>query len=375
MKKIAFVLGASRYDLALYRATTDVASILGTKNVSVEYIFWESPGLLRKGDRYIDIFGLSNASVGCRIFSKIMTAILGKHFYQYLFSPFFVSQFYRAIDRKEYSSIFFHGMCCIPMTSGVGDNYIVVHSCKSKNLLGGMVGIKRRFYKKLYQKVYDGKKLLTVSADVAHDMLQEMGVRPQSIEPIYNGFDFERLKSLMDKPCSAELPPVYLMSAGRPDRTKRFDVLLNAYAKTRMDYPLVIFGDGKKLGDLKKLAIQLGIEDKVFFPGFRTDILGAYKNAVLYVSSSDVEGLPTVIIESLVSGTPVVATDAGGSNELLRGALSKWIVPRGDVNALAKAIDDILLDLPVVCEKDIDFLNCKNIAENYLKIINRECDG
>ena len=95
---------------------------------------------------------------------------------------------------------------------------------------------------------------------------------------------------------------------------------------------------------------------------------------MLYVSSSDVEGLPTVVVESLVSGTPVVATDAGGSNELLAGRLSKWIVRRGDVDGLAKAIDEILLELPEVSEKDISFLDCRAVAGKYADCVSRKME-
>ncbi|MGT0150640.1 glycosyltransferase [Vibrio metschnikovii] len=102
------------------------------------------------------------------------------------------------------------------------------------------------------------------------------------------------------------------MAAGRPDRTKRFDILLRAYAKTQQTLPLVIFGEGRKLKDLQQLAIQLGIQDNVIFWGFCDNLLPYFKQASLYVLSSDVEGLPTVVIESLMLGTPVVATDAGG---------------------------------------------------------------
>ena len=178
----------------------------------------------------------------------------------------------------------------------------------------------------------------------------------------------------MQRPCSLTLPEAYIMSAGRPDRTKRFDLLLKAYAKTSKTYPLVIFGDGKRLNALKAQAADLGISDNVIFPGFCKDLLGTYRNAVLYVSSSDVEGLPTVIVESLISGTPVVATDAGGSNELLTGELGRWVVRRGDVDSLAKAIDDILLDPPEVSEKDVAFLDYRRVAKKYADCAHRSME-
>jgi len=363
--KLAFILGAAKYSVSLYRVTIDVALALRARGIEVDFIFWENPGPLVGNDQYIPIFGLSKETKVSKWFSKLFSSLLGRHFYYYLFSRFFAAQFYRRIAPKNYDALFFHGMSCIPMHAGIGDNFIVVHSCKSENFLGKSSGIKRKLYHRVYKQIYSNKKLLSVSKDVTADMLGGIGASPRSIEEIYNGFNFDRLKAAMQRPCSLELPESYIMSAGRPDRTKRFDLLLEAYAKTRKTYPLVIFGEGKKLGALKAQAVELGISDHVIFAGFCSDLLGAYRNARLYVSSSDIEGLPTVIIESLVSGTPVVATDAGGSNELLTGELGKWVVPRGDTAALAYAIDDILIDPPEVSEQNIPFLDYRIVAAKY----------
>lgn len=372
--KVAFVLGASNYRLALYRATIDTASELRKSGIEVDYIFWEYPGDLQGNDQYIPIFGLSKEKKASKWFLKFFSSILGRHFYYFLFSRFFSAQLYNRLNAKDYSAIFFHGMSCIPMHKGVGDEYIIVHSCKAENLLGKLSGIKRIFYRKIYQRIYSDKNLLSVSKDVSRDMLTGIGASPKTIGEIYNGFNFARLKSAMQAPCSARLPEAYIMSAGRPDRTKRFDLLIDAYSKTKKTYPLVIFGDGRKLSALKQQAAELGLSDKVIFPGFCSDLLGAYRNAVLYVSSSDVEGLPTVVVESLVSGTPVVATDAGGSNELLAGRLSKWIVRRGDVDGLAKAIDEILLEPPEVSENDISFLDYRAVAGTYADCVYRKME-
>ncbi|MET4026627.1 glycosyltransferase involved in cell wall biosynthesis [Marinobacter sp. MBR-99] len=372
--KIAFILGAANYKLALYRATIDTASALREKGIEVNYIFWEYPGTLQGNDQYIPIFGLSKETRVSKWFLKLLSSLLGRHFYYFLFSRFFAAQLYRRIRSENYDALFFHGMSCIPMHQGIKNEFIIVHSCKAQNLLGKLSGIKRKFYRKIYQKIYSDKNLLSVSKDVSTDMLNGIGASPKTIGEIYNGFNFARLKTAMQNPCSVTLPDAYIMSAGRPDRTKRFDILLEAYAKTRRAYPLVIFGDGKKLGELKEQAAKLGLSNDVIFPGFCSDLLGAYRNAVLYVSSSDVEGLPTVIVESLVSETPVVATDAGGSNELLAGKLAKWIVRRGDADGLAKAIDDILLDPPEVSEKDIDFLDYRVVADKYADVVNKSLE-
>lgn len=366
--KIAFVLGGSTYQQSLYRVTFDVAEEIRRQGHQVDFIFWENPGLIEGNDKYLKIFGLNKESKLSKIFSALFIAILGKHFYYYLFSPLFLKQLKKNLKPENYQAVFYQGQSCIPLHADKDEHYTVVHSCKYENFVERYSGFRKRFYNRLYKNIYSGKKLLTVSCDVQKDMVQRIGARPESVENIYNGFDFDRLKAEIAKPQPEGLPNAFIMAAGRPDRTKRFDILLRAYAKSKKAYPLVIFGDGKRLNELKQLADELKISKDVFFPGFCSNVLPAFLHAKLYVSSSDVEGLPTVIIESLVAGTPVVATDAGGSYELLSNNLSKWIVPRGDVDALARAMDDILDNPPVVNSDTIAFLDHRRIAKRYIDL-------
>jgi glycosyltransferase involved in cell wall biosynthesis len=366
--KIAFVLGGSTYQQSLYRVTYDVAEEIRRQGYQVDYIFWEYPGSLKGNDKYLKIFGLNKESRLSRIFSKFFSAILGLHFYQYLFSPLFSIQLKSQLEAEKYDSVFYHGQSCIPLRADKKKHYVVVHSCKHENFITRYSGVRRYFYALLYKKIYSDRNLLTVSNDVLTDMVHKIGARPKSIEVIYNGFDFERLKAETFKPKSYGLPDSFIMSAGRPDRTKRFDVLLRAYSKSKKNYPLVIFGDGRLLNKLKQLAEELSLSNEVIFAGFNNNILPALRQAKLYVSSSDVEGLPTVIIESLAAGTPVVATDAGGSYELLNNSLSRWVVPRGDADALARAIDSILENPPGVSSESIAFLDHRRIAKRYINL-------
>lgn len=365
--KIAFIMGGTTYRQSLYRVALDVSNELKQRGADVDCIFWEDPGPLKNHDQYLKIFGLCKANPMSKLFAKLFVAFLGKHGYFYLFSPLFVCQLNRYLRAGGYDAVFFQGQSCIPMHTGVADNYVVVHSCKYENFIQRYRGLRRMFYSWLYKRVYSGKNLLTVSEDVATDMRERIGAKPLSMQTIHNGFNFSRLKSEMERPAPPGLPEQFIMAAGRPDRTKRFDVLLRAYARTRKDYPLVLFGDGKLLGQLKTLAEELEISEHVVFAGFCHDILPAFRRAMLYVSSSDVEGLPTVIVESLIAGTPVVATDAGGSNELLQDELARWIVRRGDIDGLAKAMDDILANPPAVSEENVRFLDHKLIADKYIQ--------
>ncbi|RBM83935.1 glycosyltransferase, partial [Vibrio paracholerae] len=210
---------------------------------------------------------------------------------------------------------------------------------------------------------------------VRYDLITKMKANPTRIETIYNGFNFQELIKEANQKATEHVPEHFIMAAGRPDRTKRFDILLKAYAKSRQILPLVIFGEGRKLNELKKLAVKLGIENKVIFWGFCNDLLPYFKQASAYILSSDVEGLPTVVIESLAVGTPVVATDVGGVSELLGERLKEWIVPRRDVDALAKKIDQVLEYPPSVGPEDLAFLDYRVVGKKYEKLSEKMKNG
>ena len=94
---------------------------------------------------------------------------------------------------------------------------------------------------------------------------------------------------------------------------------------------------------LEALIKKLGLEEDVSLPGFVMNPYAYMARASLFVLSSRWEGLPTVLIEALCCGTPVVSTDCpSGPREILRGGKYGPLVPVGDANALARAIETTL---------------------------------
>ena len=106
---------------------------------------------------------------------------------------------------------------------------------------------------------------------------------------------------------------------------------------------MLILGEGNCRAALEAQAQQLGIEASVFMPGFVKDTSSYYQQADLHVLSSTGEGLPTVIIEALAAGTPVVSTDCpSGPREILSDGKFGYLVPVGDAVALAVAMAESL---------------------------------
>jgi glycosyltransferase involved in cell wall biosynthesis len=136
-----------------------------------------------------------------------------------------------------------------------------------------------------------------------------------------------------------------ILAVGRLKAQKNYPLLLEAYAA--MDKGdgdrLIVLGEGEGRHALEAQMRDLGIERWVRMPG-QTEILEAfYQTADLFVMSSRYEGLPTVLIEALGFGLPIVSTDCpSGPREILDGGRFGTLVPMDDPTALAKAMEDAL---------------------------------
>lgn len=366
--KVGFVLGADTYSSSLYNATIDVATELRDRGVQVEYVFLDLNEPVKNGDKLFNVWGLSRQQRSSKVFIKLMKSLFGYFVYYAMFSRLFCRQLERMTRQNDYDLLVFHVTGFSPFYRYRSKNFAVLHTCVYENLVDRYRGIKKVFYRHVYRHIYTGQNLLSVSESAKQDMLGKVCAKPASMYVVHNGFDFEKMQALAtNAPSSLQLPEKFIMAAGRPDRTKRFDVLLDAYAKcvSKETHALVIFGDGRGLAKLKEQARQLGIADRVMFSGFVTPLLSVYPLADLYVLSSDIEGLPTVIIESLVMGTPVVATDAGGACELMRGDLQEFVSARGDAEALARNIDKALSATLYASEQCVPFLSKEVVADQY----------
>lgn len=130
-------------------------------------------------------------------------------------------------------------------------------------------------------------------------------------------------------------------SVGRLVRQKGYDVLLAAAPSVLARCPqarFVIVGTGALREDLQEQARRIGLADRVTFTGARADAIEVLKTFDLFVSPSRWEGLPTVILEAIAAGVPVVATQVSGANELIQDQVSGLLVPPEDPVALANAI-------------------------------------
>ena len=140
-----------------------------------------------------------------------------------------------------------------------------------------------------------------------------------------------------------------ILTVGSLKDQKNHSLLLHSFARLpRRDARLMLVGQGQNETMLRRLGTDLGIADRVIFAGFHPDPSPFYATANLFVLSSDYEGLPTVLIEALSFGTPVVSTDCpSGPAEILENGRFGRLVTVGDADALTQAMDAALSAPPV----------------------------
>jgi glycosyltransferase involved in cell wall biosynthesis len=178
---------------------------------------------------------------------------------------------------------------------------------------------------RLYPLFYRLAPVVVVNcAQSAADFRAEYPSLASKVRLLYNPVVVPEIARLAQLPPSGAFPcdspaPV-ILGAGRLTRQKNFPLLLRAFARVRSvcDCRLVIVGGrGEDKAALLKLAQELGIETQVTWTGFVDNPYAYFGRASLFVLSSLYETLPTVLIEALACGTPVVATDCFGVREIL----------------------------------------------------------
>lgn len=157
-------------------------------------------------------------------------------------------------------------------------------------------------------------------------------INPAFIRPAYEG---EREK--------------VILGAGRLTEQKNFSLLIRAFARIAPKFPehkLVIYGKGGLLDSLKALAAELGVGERVEFPGYVPDMPARLEKASMFVLSSDYEGMPNALMEAMASGLPCVSTDCGGGGArfLIENETNGLLVPQKDEEAMAAAMERILSD-------------------------------
>jgi glycosyltransferase involved in cell wall biosynthesis len=168
-------------------------------------------------------------------------------------------------------------------------------------------------------------------------------------EPIMTEELLAAARAPVEHPWFADGEPPVLLAAGRLTAQKDYPTLLRAFraAREARALRLVVLGEGEERGRLEALARELGVAPEVDFAGFVANPYAFMARASLFVVSSAWEGLPTVMVEAMACGAPVVSTDCpSGPGEILERGRYGRLVAVGDAAALAGAMLATLDDPP-----------------------------
>lgn len=173
----------------------------------------------------------------------------------------------------------------------------------------------------------DIKSCITLTEDIKQTVLTRFNFPRLNIVKIHNGVDYDAFC-----PGHGQNPQTFrILSAGRFIPRKRFDLLIRAFAlfaKTRADAQLVIAGDGYLGDELKSLARELNVQDRIYFPGLVDGdrMLQLYQSASVFVLASVSEGMPMVVLEAQSCGLPVIIGDFESSREVIDENRTGFIV-------------------------------------------------
>jgi len=231
---------------------------------------------------------------------------------------------------------------------------------------------------RLYPKA---DRIVAVSQGVADDLIAILNLPPEKVTVIYNPIVtpelFERAQKPINHPWLEQNRLPVILAVGRLTKAKDYPTLLKAFSLVRQVRPakLLILGEGEERANLERLAIELGIQNDVSMPGFVDNPFAFMSKASVFVLSSAWEGLPTVLVEALACGCPVVATDCrSGPREILDNGRYGRLVPVGDHEALAKAILETLdnpdspADRQTRIQRAMEF-SVDAAVDKYLKVL------
>jgi len=236
--------------------------------------------------------------------------------------------------------------------------------------------IKLKSYQKyLIQKLYNFKnvkKVITVSKGIEKILNNEYYINNTQV--IYNPVNFNNVK---DSKKSFNYSN-YILSVGRLQYQKNFELLINAYSKTKVSkyVKLLIVGGGDERNKLLQLIKTLNLEDKVILTGQVNNVEDYYKNALFYVLSSRFEGFGNVIAEALYFDLPVISTNCPfGPNEIIKHMDNGILIENENEKQLIEMIDELYFDYDLQGKlknngkKSIQHLNVDKIAKKWIDVI------
>ena len=204
----------------------------------------------------------------------------------------------------------------------------------------------KRFRRFLYQLA---DAIAVVSKETGESFLAKSGVNRSKIAVVYNGIDTSRFAGLDRAGARRDLGldgNLFIFGAiSRLDPVKDHPTLLRAFRRAAgrcSRCMLVIVGDGPERGAIERMIGELGLGGAVRLEGFTKDVPRYLASFDCFVQPSTEEGLSLTILEAAAAGVPVIASSVGGTPEIIENGITGTLVPAGDVDAIAHALESFI---------------------------------
>ena len=192
-------------------------------------------------------------------------------------------------------------------------------------------------------------RVIAVSRAVAESLRQNGVIDSSRITVVHNGIDIDRFVPPVTR--SSDIP-VMVGTVGHLAPIKGQDVFVRAAGLIcirRRGVHFIVIGEDKSPQKgyrkfLENLVVQLGLGGNVVMPGWEDDIPNMLSTLTLFVSAARSEPFGLSIVEAMAAGLPVIATASEGAVEIIEDGHSGKLVPVGDPDSLAEAINDLLDD-------------------------------
>lgn len=196
-------------------------------------------------------------------------------------------------------------------------------------------------------------RVIAVSQAVAEGLRSQDIFAANKIILIHNGIDFARFERAREAaPVGASKPRLRVGMIGHLAPIKGQDDFIHAAAivcKQRGDVEFVIAGEDKSQGGenrtkLQELISELGVDDHIRLLGWIDDVAKLLPTFDLFISPSRSEPFGLSIVEAMAAGVPVIATNSEGAREIVEEGKTGMLVPIGDSQTMAQAIQNLLKD-------------------------------
>lgn len=269
--------------------------------------------------------GVENIADGTQLKQRISEFLMAHHF-DIVISMGGIDMYYlHSIKDSSKKIVWFHFAINIAETTWAGPNPSFAKEIKAK-----LQTWKRIYHARKYDKI-----IVISKAD-----LKAWKKHTSNAICIYNPVT-------IDNPAPSDLSSKHVISVGRLDYQKGFDLLINAWKIVSEKHPewhLDIYGEGTLRQQLQKQIDGLQLDDKVSLCGRTSNISKAYTEHSVYVMSSRAEGLGLVLLEAASCGLPLIAFDCpSGPSEIVEDGKNGFLVDKvGDVQAMADRICQLI---------------------------------